>query len=75
MRRIFTVILLSILVYGSAAYAHGGGAESMPHTNFTDLPPYHPAPLCHSKRSCLHPRHHHQSLLIDRHATPGAPVR
>jgi len=57
----FAIILLATFVSAGAALARGGGAESMPGTNFTDMPPYHPVPLCRSKRSCLHPRYHPQN--------------
>jgi hypothetical protein len=49
--KIFAIVLLSTSVYAGAASARGGGAETMPSTNYTDLPPYHPIPACRAKRS------------------------
>jgi hypothetical protein len=57
--KIFAIVLLSTSVYAGAASARGGGAETMPGTNYTDLPPYHPMPACRAKRSCVYPRYHH----------------
>ena len=45
MVKIFATILLATSVYATAACAHGGGAEPMPGTNFTDMPPYHAMPF------------------------------
>jgi hypothetical protein len=61
MVKIFAIVLLATSVYASAACAHGGGAEPMPGTNFTDMPPYHPTSFCRSKRSCVHPRQYPRS--------------
>jgi hypothetical protein len=56
--KIFAIVLLSTSVYAGAASARGG-AETMPGTNYTDLPPYHPMPACRAKRSCVYSRYHH----------------
>ena len=50
MMKIFAIVLFSTSVYAGAASARGGGAETMPGTNFTDLPPYHPMPACRRVR-------------------------
>jgi hypothetical protein len=54
---IFVAVLLTGPVYAGKAYARGG-AEPMPMTSFTDLPPYRPKPLCCTKRWHSHPRYH-----------------
>jgi hypothetical protein len=54
----FAIVLLATFVYAGAARAHGGGAEPMPGTNYTDMPPYHPTPPCRAKRSCAYLWHH-----------------
>ena len=41
MMKIFAVCLFAMFACAGAARA-GGGAEPMPGTNYTDLPPYHP---------------------------------
>jgi hypothetical protein len=57
--KISAAILLVICGYAGAANAHsGGGYEPMPGTNYTDMPPYHPMPICRVKRSCLYLRGH-----------------
>jgi hypothetical protein len=61
MLRIFAVVLFMTTAYCGAAYARGGGAESMPMTNFTDLPDYRPkvvAPCQRGKHMCDHARWH-----------------
>jgi hypothetical protein len=46
MLKIFAAILLAASAYAELASAHGGGpAESMPATNFTDMPDYRPKPV------------------------------
>ena len=55
---IFAAVLLIGSLYASKAEARGGGAEMMPATSFTDLPPYRPKPLCCTKRSRSYPRHY-----------------
>jgi hypothetical protein len=43
MLKIFSAVLLVAATYGATASAHGGcGAESMPGTNYTDMPAYRP---------------------------------
>ncbi len=43
MLKIFSAVLFVTATYGTAASAHGGGgAESMPGTNYTDMPAYRP---------------------------------
>jgi hypothetical protein len=54
MMKIFAVTLFAVFASASAASA-GGGAEPVPLTNYTDLPPYHPMLACRTKRSCAHP--------------------
>ena len=62
MLKIFCVVLLVTATYCTTASAHGGGgAESMPGTNYTDMPAYRPhlvaPPPLRSKsvRSHTHP--------------------
>ncbi len=46
MLKIFAAVLLAALAYAGPASAHGGGrAETMPATNFTDMPDYRPKPV------------------------------
>jgi hypothetical protein len=45
MLKIGAAVLVAALLYVSAASAHGGGAEPMPMTNFTDMPNYSPERL------------------------------
>jgi hypothetical protein len=55
--KISAAILLIICAYTGAANAHaggGGGYEPMPGTNYTDMPPYRPVPICRVKRSCVY---------------------
>jgi hypothetical protein len=49
MLKIFAAALLATSIFAGPAHAHGGGAETMPGTNFTDLPSYHPKPLAWRK--------------------------
>jgi len=43
MLKIFCAGVLAASIYGGAANAHGGGpAETMPGTNYTDMPGYYP---------------------------------
>jgi len=42
MLKICAAALLATLCCTGAANAHGGGAEPMPSTNFTDMPSYTP---------------------------------
>ena len=43
MMKIFAVCLFAMFACAGAARAGGGGgAEPMPGTNYTDMPPYHP---------------------------------
>jgi hypothetical protein len=59
--RISAAILLVICAYSGAANAHaggGGGYEPMPGISYTDMPPYHPMPICWVKRSCAYLRGH-----------------
>ena len=62
MLKIFGAILLASVIGSAAAYAHGGGpAESMPLTNYTDMPDYRPRPLvpcARSKHACSRVRWH-----------------
>jgi hypothetical protein len=53
-------VMLATFTLVNVSYARGGGAETMPMTSYTDLPPYHPAiPLKCAKSLCgLHARHH-----------------
>jgi len=57
MMKIFAVILFAMFAYAGVARA-AGGAEPMPGTNYTDMPPYHPMPPCRAKRSCVYLWHH-----------------
>jgi len=65
MLKIFCAVVLANSIYGGAANARGGGpAESMPETNFTDLPDYRPKPLA-PHMAIKHPRkpvHSHHDL-------------
>jgi PBP1b-binding outer membrane lipoprotein LpoB len=46
MLKIFSAVLLVTAIYGGCANAHGGGgAESMPGTNYTDMPAFSPHPV------------------------------
>jgi len=69
MLKMFSVALLVIFACAGVANARGGGAESMPQTNFTDLPPYHPTgatpPLKKIKHACQHVRWHCHSAHTD----------
>ena len=59
MMKIFAVTLFAMFAFANAANA-GGGAEPMPLTNYTDMPPYHPMPTCRTKRWCVHSWRHPQ---------------
>jgi hypothetical protein len=59
MMKILAVALFAVFAFASAASA-GGGAEPMPGTNYTDMPPYHPTPTCRAKRSCVYLWRHQQ---------------
>ena len=56
MMKIFAIALFATFLSASAASA-GGGAEPVPLTNFTDLPPYHPVP--HYRPCCFKYPHKH----------------
>jgi len=62
MLKIFASILFVATVYAGPASAHGGGpAETMPLTNYTDMPSYRPkafAPCVRSARTCEHVQWH-----------------
>ena len=63
MMKIFAVCLFAMFACAVAARAGGGGgggAEPMPLTNYTDMPPYHPMPICRTKRWCAHSWRHPQ---------------
>ena len=61
MMKIFAVCLFAMFACAGAARAGGGGgAEPMPLTNYTDMPPYHPMPTCRTKRWCAHSWRHPQ---------------
>jgi len=60
MVKIFAAALFATFAWAGAAAA-GGGAEPMPGTNYTDMPPYRPMPVCRTKRSCWHPWRHPQA--------------
>jgi hypothetical protein len=72
--KIFAIVLLATSVYAGAAGARGGGggAEPMPGTNFTDLPPYHPMPACRTKRSCVYYRYHRPLYNASDHRSSAA---
>ena len=55
MAKIFAVSLLAILIHATAANARGGGGDTMPGTNFTDMPSYPAKPNELVKRSS--PKH------------------
>jgi hypothetical protein len=57
MLKIFAAVLLATSMYAGAANARGGGAETMPATNFTDLPPYRPQLA--KPRVWIRPAHNH----------------
>jgi len=61
-------IVLATAVCSSAANARGGGggAESMPVTNYIDMPSYHPLVRCPGGGKCLgkHARWHRASQHI-----------
>jgi hypothetical protein len=63
--RIFTIVFVATAMYAGAASARGGGpAETMPGTNFTDMPSYHPKPVeCLTRVKCAgkHARRHRTS--------------
>ena len=43
MLKIFSAVVLATFIYSGAADAHGGGpVETMPGTNYTDMPDYRP---------------------------------
>ena len=67
--KIFTTVFLATVVYAGAASARGGGpAETMPGTNFTDMPSYHPKPVeCLKRVKCAgkHARWHRSSARDD----------
>jgi hypothetical protein len=45
MLKILAAVLFATSIYAGPAGAHGGGgAETMPGTNFTDMPSYRPRP-------------------------------
>jgi hypothetical protein len=54
MWKIFIAVLLATAACAGAASARGGGpAETMPGTNFTDMPRYHPKPVeCLKQAKC-----------------------
>ncbi len=58
MLKILAAVIFAAWIYAGPASAHGGGpAETMPLTNFTDLPDYRPkpvAPCARSKHACKH---------------------
>ena len=65
MLMMFGIVLVAGLLQSGAALAGGGGgAEPMPGTNYTDMPPYHPyyadapsyrpLPTCRTRRSCAY---------------------
>ena len=58
MPKILAVSLFAMVASVGAANARGGGAETMPSFDYTDLPPYHPMPACRTKRSCAYPWRH-----------------
>jgi hypothetical protein len=69
LKKIFAIALFAASLSASAASA-AGGAEPMPGTNYTDMPPYHPfyaeapsyrpLPTCRTKRSCAYQWSHPQ---------------
>jgi hypothetical protein len=67
--KIFATVFLATAAYAGAANAHGGGpAETMPSTNFTDMPSYHPKPAeCPKRVKCMgkHARWHRSSARDD----------
>jgi hypothetical protein len=69
MLKIFTAVLLATVACAGAASARGGGpAETMPGTNFTDMPRYHPKPVeCLKRVKCMgkHARWHRSSAGDD----------
>ena len=69
MLKIFTAVLLATAACAGAASARGGGpAETMPGTNFTDMPSYHPKPdecLKRVKCSGKHARWHRSPARDD----------
>ena len=69
--KIFTTVLLATAIYAGPTTAHGGGgAETIPGTNYTDMPSYHPQPVdCLRWASCggKHLRWHRTPARKDQH--------
>lgn len=59
MLKVFYAVLLATATYCATAGAHGGGgAESMPGTNYTDMPAYRPHAVAPSSPRGKSPRSH-----------------
>jgi len=64
--KIFTIVLLATAACAGAANARGGGgAETMPLTNYTDMPSYHPRPVACLRIKCGKRAHWHRSPARD----------
>jgi len=61
MLKILAAILLAMSIYAGSANARGGGgAETMPGTNYTDMPDYRPKPVERRRRLKPMSKHGHR---------------
>jgi hypothetical protein len=59
--KIIAAALALTLLPAGVATAHGGGAAmTMPTVSYSDLPPYHPRPVCGPRHGCGHHRFYPQ---------------